>query len=126
MPTPYRSPHRYNESREAAAEVLRAYQAATEERRRARIWAEPEGEPRVDVTEHVVSLLDMITTSMDWGSDFWTDTDLESFVELCRLLKFAEVPEAPETRPWADDSGIVHTRCQHCGRTDCAHYPQNQ
>ena len=83
------------EQREAAAEALDAFKAATKDRRRARIWAEPEGEPRVDVTEHVISLLDMITTSMDWGSDFWTDTDLPSFIELCKLLKFEEVPEPP-------------------------------
>jgi hypothetical protein len=83
------------EQREAAAAALESFKAATEDRRRARIWAEPEGEPRVDVTEHVVSLLDMITTSMDWGSDFWTDTDLPSFIELCKLLKFEEIPETP-------------------------------
>jgi hypothetical protein len=82
------------EQREAAADALEAFKAASEERRRARIWAEPEGEPRVDVTEHVVSLLDMITMSMDWGSDFWTDVDLPSFIELCSLLKFD-----PETIP---------------------------
>ena len=40
----------------------------------------------------------MITTSMDWGSDFWTDTDLPSFIELCKLLKFEEIPELPELR----------------------------
>lgn len=78
--------------RAAAAEALKSFQAATAERRRARIWAEPEGEPRVDVTEHVVSLLDMITQSLDWGSDFWTDSDLPSFITLCRLLKFEEIP----------------------------------
>ena len=84
-----------NAQREAAADALRAFKAASEDRRRARIWAEPEGEPRVDVTEHVVSLLDMITMSMDWGSDFWTDTDLPSFIELCKLLDFDEVPPEP-------------------------------
>ncbi len=77
--------------RDAAAEAMRQFKAATEERRRARIWAEPEGEPRVDVTEQVVDLLDMITESLDWGSDFWTDTDLASFIELCKLLKFDNV-----------------------------------
>ena len=84
-----------NEQREAAADALRAFKAASEDRRRARIWAEPEGEPRVDVTEHVVSLLDMITMSMDWGSDFWNDADLPSFITLCRLLKFdpESIPE---------------------------------
>lgn len=37
----------------------------------------------------------MITTSMDWGSDFWSDADLPSFIELCKLLKFEEIPELP-------------------------------
>ena len=83
---------RENEQRTAAAEALKAFQEATDDRRRARIWAEPEGETRVDVTEHVISLLDMITTSMDWGSDFWTDADLPSFITLCKLLKFEEIP----------------------------------
>jgi hypothetical protein len=87
-----------NEQRTAAAEALKAFKAATEDRRRTRIWAEPEGGLRLDVTEHVVSLLDMITMSMDWGSDFWTDVDLPSFIELCRLLKFEELPEAPSKR----------------------------
>ena len=76
--------------RDAAAEAMRSFKAATEGRRRARIWAEPEGEPRVDVTEQVVDLLDMMTQSLDWGSDFWADSDLPSFIELCRLLKFDE------------------------------------
>lgn len=78
----------HTERRTAAAEALREFQKATQNRRRARIWAEPEGAERVDVTEHVVSLLDMITQSMDWGSEFWTDSDLPSFIELCGLLKF--------------------------------------
>ena len=81
--------------RQAAAEALKRFKEVTEDKRRASIWAYPESEPAVDVTEHVISLLDMITTSMDWGSDFWTDTDLPSFIELCKLLKFEEVPEAP-------------------------------
>jgi len=85
--------------RQAAAEALKGFQSATADRRRARIWAYPDGGKRIDVTEHVVSLLDMITTSMDWGSDFWTDTDLPSFIELCKLLKFEEVPEIPQAAP---------------------------
>lgn len=86
------------QQRTAAAAALKGFKEATAERRRARIWAYPEGGKRVDVTEHVVSLLDMITTSMDWGSDFWTDTDLPSFIELCRLLKFEEIPAEPAPR----------------------------
>lgn len=78
--------------RKAAAEALKGFKAATQDRRRASIWAYPKGSRPVDVTEHVVSLLDMITMSMDWGSDFWTDTDLPSFIELCKLLKFEEMP----------------------------------
>jgi hypothetical protein len=79
----------YNEpaQRKAAAQAMKAFKAATKERRRARIWAYPEGQKRVDVTEEVVSLLDLITTSMDWGSDFWSDADLPSFITLCGLLK---------------------------------------
>jgi hypothetical protein len=79
--------------RTAAAEALRAFEQASAERRRTKILAYPDGCNPVDVTEHVVSLLDMITMSMDWGSDFWTDTDLPSFIELCKLLNFDEVPE---------------------------------
>ncbi len=78
--------------REAAAEALKSFKQASEDRRRTKIWAYPKSRKPVDVTEHVVSLLDMITTSMDWGSDFWTDTDLPSFIELCKLLDFDEVP----------------------------------
>lgn len=81
------------DQRTAAAEALKNFQQATADRRRAIIWAETPDGPPVDVTEHVVSLLDMITQSMDWGSDFWTDSDLPSFIELCRLLKFEEIPE---------------------------------
>jgi hypothetical protein len=76
------------DQRAAAAAALRNFKEASAERRRARIMALPEGGQAVDVTEHVVSLLDMITQSMDWGSDFWTDSDLPSFIELCKLLKF--------------------------------------
>ena len=80
--------------RNAANEALKAFKQASAARQRTKIYAYPKGSKRVDVTEHVVSLLDMITTSMDWGSDFWTDTDLPSFIELCKLLKFDEVPKA--------------------------------
>lgn len=84
--------------RQAAAEALESFKQASAERQRTRIFAYPRKGRRVDVTEHVVSLLDMITTSMDWGSDFWTDTDLPSFIELCKLLDFDEVPDAPGVR----------------------------
>lgn len=80
------------ERREAAAEALKAFKDATNVRRRAKIVAFPlNGEP-VNVTEEVVSLLDMITTSIDWGSDFWSDDDLPAFITLCDLLKFEEMP----------------------------------
>lgn len=79
----------------AAAEAMRAFKEASERCRRASVWVVPrnqsDGYP-VDVTEHVVSLLDMITTSLDWGSDFWSDDDLPSFIELCNLLK-VDLPE---------------------------------
>jgi len=85
------------EQRQAAAEALQSFQAASAERRRTKIWAYPRKGRRVDVTEHVISLLDMITQSMNWGSDFWTDTDLQSFIELCKLLDFDEIPKGPRT-----------------------------
>src|SRR5512146_2683957 len=81
------------EKRTAAAEALESFKKATAERRRSHIYAESEpGQPLIDVTEEVVNLLDMITTSMDCGSDFWTDTDLPAFIRLCTLLKFEEIP----------------------------------
>ena len=82
-----------NAKREAAAEALQAYKAATAERKRATILAFSGSDPPVNVTEEVVSILDMITTSMDWGSDFWSDVDLPAFITLCSLLKFEEIPE---------------------------------
>ena len=79
----------YNEKRDAAAEALEAFKTASEERRRARIliYTTENSLLPVDITEDVVSLLDMITCSMDWGSDFWCDSDLPSFIKLCDLLK---------------------------------------
>lgn len=81
-----------DERREAAAEALEAFKKATDKYRRAKIVAFPlDGEP-VDVTEEIVSVLDMITTSLDWGSDFWSDDDLPAFITLCSLLNFEEIP----------------------------------
>lgn len=81
---------RTDAKRIAAAEAFRAFKQASEDQRRATVWVIPrnqsDGHP-VDVTEHVVGLLDMIVTSVDWGSDFWSDDDLPSFIELCNLLK---------------------------------------
>jgi hypothetical protein len=81
--------------RVAAAEMMEAFKAATKVRQRSVIIAFPYGPSDssaypVDVTEEVVSILDMITTSMDWGSDFWSDDDLPAFITLCNLLKFDE------------------------------------
>lgn len=82
-----------DERRIAAAEALEAFKAVTALRERAKIVAYPlNGEP-VDVTEEVVSILDMITSSMNWGSDFWSDDDLPAFITLCGLLNFAEMPD---------------------------------
>lgn len=84
-----------DEKRIAAAEALAAYHRATERQKRAEFLAFPaNGAPPVNVTEEVVSLLDMIVTSIDWGSDFWSDDDLPAFITLCELLKFEEVPRA--------------------------------
>lgn len=78
--------------RAAAAEALRSFKEATVARKRAKIVAFPlDGEP-VDVTEEIVSILDMIVSSLDWGSDFWSDDDLPAFITLCGLLKFEVMP----------------------------------
>lgn len=82
-----------DEQREAAAEALRRYKEATTARQRAEIIAFPIGGQPVNVTEEVVSVLDMIVTSIDWGSDFWSDDDLPAFITLCSLLNFVEIPE---------------------------------
>lgn len=79
----------------AAAEAMNRFKAASSEQRRGAIWAFPHpndsGRP-IDVTEHVVSLLDIISMSMEWGSGMYNDNDLPGFVELCDLLK-VEIPE---------------------------------
>lgn len=84
------------EQSEAAAEALENFKKATEERRRAHIIALPEGERWHDITEDVVSLLDMIHSSMEWSSNLWSDTDLYSFIALCNLLKVDLPEEAPK------------------------------
>lgn len=91
MPSNYGPQAEHNAQRTAAHEALKSFQAATDERKRARVFASPSGTRSgtdvVDITESVVDLLDMITRSMDWGSDFWCDGDLPSFIKLCDLLK---------------------------------------
>lgn len=81
-----------NAKRRAAAEALQSFKEATAGRQRARIVAHPVNGKPVDVTEEVVSILDMIVTSIDWGSDFWSDDDLPAFITLCTLLDFKEIP----------------------------------
>lgn len=74
--------------RDVAQSLLEQFKAVSEERKRAKVYVKLQGVSQmVDVTEDVVSLLDMITSSMDWGSDFWCDGDLPSFIKLCDLLK---------------------------------------
>jgi hypothetical protein len=79
-----------DEKRVAAAQALKQFKEASLAKRRAGVWIFPHPEEPgypVDVTEHVVSLLDMIVMSIEWGSDYWSDDDLPSFIELCNLLK---------------------------------------
>lgn len=80
-----------DERAKAALEALAAFKKATAERRRARITARPLGGLPVDVTEDVVSVLDRLTETLDWGSGFFDDDDLRGFFRLTDLLKI-DVP----------------------------------
>jgi hypothetical protein len=85
-----------DEEEHAAIQALRAFQKATDTRRRAKIWADPDtedgGVELIDVTESVVDVMDMVVGSMDWGSGFYSDTDKLSIIALARLLK-VDLPE---------------------------------
>ena len=61
----------YNEKRDAAAEALEAFKTASEERRRARIliYTTENSLLPVDITEDVVSLLDMLLQFMRFNLD---------------------------------------------------------
>jgi hypothetical protein len=47
----------------------------------------------VDVTEDVVSVMDQLTNTLDWGSGFFDDPSLAAFLRLADLLKI-DVPGA--------------------------------
>jgi hypothetical protein len=47
-----------------------------------------EGKPEIDVTEDVVTILDAVHHSMDWGSGFLEDHEEESARKLMRALGF--------------------------------------
>jgi len=90
------------ERQTAALEALKLFHNVTEERGRARIVARPAGAglgAEIDVTEDVVSILDRLTETLDWGSGFFTDEDLIAFFRLVDLLKI-DVPPSVE-RPAA-------------------------
>lgn len=86
-----------HERADAAALDHAAAVAASQQRNRARIVAYPPGGPR-DVTEDVVTLLDAIHDSMDWGSGFLNREDLVAWKTLADLLGFdaAAVSSADE------------------------------
>jgi len=82
------------EKRTAEAEDRAANEAATAALGRAKLLAYPVGSvASVDVTEEVVSLLDLIVGTMDWSSGFLGDEQLAGFDKLADLLKFAR-PDA--------------------------------
>lgn len=82
-----------NEQAEADALDQATAAVASRQRNRARITAETPAGPR-DVTEDVVTLLDAIHDSMDWGSGFLNREDLVAWKTLAQLLKFN--PDAVE------------------------------
>lgn len=71
----------------AADEALQQFRKASAERRRAAVYVQRQSGDPVEVTEDVISVLDLMTTSMNWGSGFWYDEDLEAFTRLCGLLE---------------------------------------
>ncbi len=77
-----------NEKRQADAEDQAAAVRATQQRNRAKIVAYPSSGESQDVTEPVVSLLDSIHNSMDWGSGFLNREELEAWQVLAELLDF--------------------------------------
>jgi hypothetical protein len=79
------------ERKKAALETLRGYQEVTEARNRGRMVAVIPNEHGLDVkdvTEEIVSVLDALTHTLDWGSGFFDDDDLRAFYTLTDLLKF--------------------------------------
>ena len=49
---------------------------------------------QTDVTEGVQALYDLVVSSMDWGSGFWTYEDALPVVNIARLAGFEEAEEA--------------------------------
>lgn len=87
---------RYSDRVTAAEEALAGFQAATQERRRALLLAYPEPTALpVDITEHVVSIMDRLTETLDWGSGFFCDEELEAFCKIADLLKI-DIPDSVE------------------------------
>lgn len=84
-----------NAEREQALEqALEQFKAASVERRRSRFLAITDS-GQVDVTEDVVSIMDRITETLDWGSGFFSDEDLAAWYRLADLLKI-DVPPSLE------------------------------
>jgi len=81
---------------EYAREAEEVNRAVTEHLDRAKIWADPTSPGEfIDVTEDVVSIMDIVANSMDLGSGFLDEDDLRGFNRLADLLKMdrAQVPE---------------------------------
>jgi hypothetical protein len=86
----------------AAREALEAFKAASLDRKRCQImafsheedfeWLRRQG---TEVTEDVVTLMDLISGSMEWGSGFYDAEDLAAYTRLASLLKFDPIPDPP-------------------------------
>ena len=46
-----------------------------------------------DITEGVQALYDLVLSSMDWGSGFWTEEDARPVAVIGRLLGFEKIDE---------------------------------
>ena len=63
---------------------------------RASLVLRPEGQAETDVTEDVVSVLDALYNSMDWGSGLLEDYEIASAERLMRALGFTMGPAGLE------------------------------
>lgn len=117
------------EREDAANEDNAAAREASTKRNRAEIlavvsWVRDEeartnlGDAAV-ITEDVVTVLDALADSLDWGSGFLTDQEVGAALRLMELLAFDPIPEVYQKPPPLPSSGpnmpALDPYCEACG-----------
>lgn len=59
-----------------------------------RAYARDADGTETDITEGVQALYDLVISSMDWGSGFWTAEDARPVAILARRMRFERAEEA--------------------------------